>query len=105
MSEATARSISKINGFAIAPPRLLPLFLFILLVFLLSLIFVWSRVQVINLKYDISSLEGRLRLLGTETQQLRVEAASLRSPARIEQVALNELRLMLPRPEQVITVE
>jgi len=105
MSETILRPIPKINGFALRRPNLLPLFTFIAILLALSLFFVWSRIQVVNLAYDISSLEGRLRGMQQETQRLRLEAASLRSPGRIERVALNELGLRLPTPEQVITVD
>jgi len=105
MSDTTVRPIGKINGFSLGQPRLFPLFAFIAVLFLVSLLFVWSRIQVVNLKYDISSMEGRLRVLSHETQELRLEAATLRNPARIEVVALNELGLCFPTPEQVFTVD
>jgi cell division protein FtsL len=105
MSETILRPIPKINGFTLRRPNLLPLFTFIAILLAVSLFFVWSRIQVVNLAYDISSLEGRLRGMQQETQRLRLEAASLRSPGRIERVALNELGLRLPTPEQVITVD
>ena len=70
-----------------------------------SLFFVWSRVQVTSLDYEISQLESSLRGLRQETSNLRLEAASLRSPERIERVARKELNLRLPSAEQVITVD
>ena len=70
-----------------------------------ALFFVWSRLQVVNLEYGISSLEGRLRNLQQESRQLQLEVASLRNPVRIEQVARTRLGLRLPAPEQVVTVD
>lgn len=105
MSGILIGSLPKVNGFALHRPRLLPLFTFIAIVLAVAIFFVWSRIQVVNLAYDISSLEGRLRGLQQETQRLRLEAASLRSPARIERVAMNRLGLRLPASEQVVTVE
>lgn len=105
MSDTILRPIPKINGFTLRRPNLLPLFTFIAILLAVSLFFVWSRIQVVNLAYDISSLEGRLRGMQQETQRLRLEAASLRNPGRIERVAQNELGLRLPAPEQVITVD
>lgn len=105
MSESILRPIPKINGFPLHRPRLLPLFTFIALLLAVSLFFVWSRIQVVNLAYDISSLEGRLRSVQQETQRLRLEAASLRSLERIEMFAVKELGLRLPTSEQVITVK
>jgi cell division protein FtsL len=105
MSETTLRAIPKINGFPLHKPRLLPVLGFIGLLSLVSLFFVWSRVQVTSLEYDISHLEETLRQSRQETAQLTLEAATLSSPERIERVARNELGLRLPVPEQVITVD
>jgi cell division protein FtsL len=105
MSDTVLRTIPKINGFSLSRPKLLPLFVFIAILLATSLFFVWSRIQVINLQYDISSLEGRLRTLNQESRRLQLEAASLRNPGRVEQVARHDLGLHHPAPDQVITVE
>ena len=85
-------------------PPVLPMLGFIVLFLVLSLFFVWSRLQVLNLEYDISRLEGELRRGRQEASSLRLEAASLRHPGRIEQVARGDLQLMLPDPSQMIIV-
>ncbi|MBE0597349.1 MAG: cell division protein FtsL [Desulfuromonadales bacterium] len=105
MSETILRAIPKINGFTLHRPRLFPLFLFIAVLLVISLFFVWSRLQVVHLEYDLSSLEGRVRDLTHEERRLRVEAASLRNPGRIEHLAKNQMGLRLPAPAQVITVD
>lgn len=105
MAEVIARSIPKVTGFPLQQPRLFPLLAFVALLMGISLFFVWSRIQVVNLEYDISSLEGKLRSMQQESRQLTLEAASLRNPGRIEQVALNELGLRQPTLAQVVTVE
>lgn len=105
MSDTILRSIPKVNGFALQKPRIFPLLLFIAVLLAISLFFVWSRLQVLHLEYDIGSLESRVRELQQEGQRLRLEAASLRHPGRIEQVARNQMGLRQPFPEQVITVD
>lgn len=105
MSDVTLRALPKINGFALRRPNLLPVLGFIALLLAVSLFFVWSRVQVTGLEYEISRLEGDLRDARKETSQLRLEAASLSSPDRIERVARRDLGLRLPVAEQVITVD
>ena len=104
MSDATIRALPKINGFALRRPNLLPVLGFISLLLAVSLFFVWSRVQVTGLEYEISLLESSLRGVQQETSNLRLEAASLSNPERIERVARKELGLHLPSAEQVITV-
>jgi len=105
MSDVIARAIPKVNGFTLQRPRLLPLLAFVALLLVISIFFVWSRLQVVNLEYGISSLEGQLRSMEQESRRLRLEAASLRNPGRIELMARNELGLRLPTPDQVVTVD
>ncbi len=105
MSDTTIRVLPKINGFTLRRPNLAPVLGFIALLLVVSLFFVWSRVQVTSLEYEISQLESHLRDLRQETSNLRLEAASLSSPERIERVAKRELQLRLPSADQVITVD
>jgi cell division protein FtsL len=44
------------------------------------------------------------RVLGEANKKLRLEIATLKSYARIEKIALEELRMAKPRPEQVIVI-
>ena len=104
MIQTPSLSLPRFSGFVLQRPPLLPMLGFIVLFLLLSLFFVWSRLQVLNLEYGISSLEGQLRSGRQETTRLRLEAASLRHPGRIEQVAKSELGLRLPDPSQMIIV-
>lgn len=104
MSQAIARSLPRI-GLRLQRPRLLPLLMFIFLLAIIALFFVWSRIQVINFEYGISSLEGDLRAQRQQNQQLRLESASLRSPSRIERIARQKLGLHTPSAQQVIMVK
>ncbi|MEJ2201187.1 MAG: cell division protein FtsL [Desulfuromonadaceae bacterium] len=105
MSNATVRSLPKLNTVTVARPRLLSLFLFLAVLLVVSLFFVWSRITVVNLEYDISSLSSRLREMEQENQKLRLEAAHLRNPIRLEQVARTKLGLRMPTLEQVVIID
>jgi len=106
MSDVISRRLAPGNqGAVFRRAFLLPSFLFISLVFIISVFFVWSRVELVNLEYDISSMERKLRTLKQEERCLRLEVASLRSPSRIEQVARNDLGMKLPSPEQTVVVK
>ena len=78
----------------------------LLLLFLIggSLFYVWSRIQVIQLGYEISNALKVERTLTEENKKLRLEIATLKSYARIEKVAVEELRMTKPKPEQVIVI-
>jgi cell division protein FtsL len=69
-----------------------------------SLFYVWSRIQVIQLGYEISNTMKEERTLTESNKKLRLEIATLKSYARIERLALEELRMAKPRPEQVILI-
>lgn len=105
MTETTLGALPKINGFSLHRPRLLPMLGFVALLCVLSLLFVWCRVQATGLEYEISSLEESVRKANQETVELRLEVATLGTPQRLEQVALNDLGLRFPTPAQVNTVD
>jgi cell division protein FtsL len=83
------------------------LLVFILLMLFLiggSLFYVWSRIQVIQLGYEISNALKGERALNEESKKLRLEIATLKSYARIEKMAVEELRMAKPKPDQVIVI-
>jgi len=69
-----------------------------------SLFYVWSRIQVIRLGYEISSALKEEKALNEANKKLRLEIATLKSYARIEKVAVEQLRMTKPKPEQVIVI-
>lgn len=69
-----------------------------------SLFYVWSRIQVIRLGYEISSALKEEKTLTETNKRLRLEIATLKSYARIERLAVEELRMAKPKPQQVIVI-
>jgi cell division protein FtsL len=69
-----------------------------------SLFYVWSRIQVIQLGYEISNSLKEERGLIEANKKLRLEIATLKSYARIERLAVEELKMAKPKPEQVIVI-
>ncbi len=65
------------------------------------LTYVWQEVQRVRLAYEIEELRALRGELDELNRRLKVEIASLRSLARIEQKARAELGLELPRGNQV----
>jgi cell division protein FtsL len=105
MSGTLIRSVPKVGDLPLCRPRLSRIFLFLAVLVTVSLFFVWSRLQLVSLQYEISHLESRLREVHREVRCLHLETASLRSPARIQTVARTRLGLRNPTPEQVIYVK
>jgi len=69
-----------------------------------SLFYVWSRIQVIQLGYEISNALKKERALTEANKKLRLEIATLKSYARIEKIAAEELKMIKPKPDQVIVI-
>ena len=69
-----------------------------------SLLFVWSRLQVVQIGYEISQGNKIYQGLVKENQHLRVEVSSLQSPSRIAEIAKTKLGLTNPKQEQIIII-
>jgi cell division protein FtsL len=82
------------------------LFFILFLFFLIggSLFYVWSRIQVIQVGYEISNALKEERALAEANKKMRLEIAMLKSYTRIEKIAVEELGMSKPRPDQVIVI-
>jgi cell division protein FtsL len=69
-----------------------------------SLFYVWSRIQVIHLGYEISTALKEGKALTETNKRMRLEALTLKSNARIEKIAAEELKMVKPKPDQVIVI-
>ncbi len=96
-----------IPGKAKAPGKTSGLLVFCIITALIavSLFYVWSRILVINLGYDLSeAMDKRWKMVG-DNKKLHVEIALLKSPARIERIAQEELGMEKPLPGQIILMK
>jgi cell division protein FtsL len=64
----------------------------------IGLVYVWLRLKVRDLGYELSATRQVIERLQQEEHELNVEAASLDAPARLEQLA--RVRLGMTRPEK-----
>ncbi len=69
-----------------------------------SLFYVWSRIQVIQMGYEISSALREERALADANKKLRLEIATLKSYARVEKLAVEELKMAKPSADQVVVI-
>ena len=72
---------------------------------IVSVFHVWSRFKLVDLNLQTSEASRLLKETEQEQKRLKLEAASLRTPARIETIAKNELGMALPTGQQVIVVK
>jgi cell division protein FtsL len=71
---------------------------------MLVFLFVWERVDVVRLGYQIERLKVQKVLLERERDQLQVKFSALTAPERIAKVATDKLGLIPPQQGQVLMV-
>ena len=76
----------------------------VLLFMTCSIGYVWSNFEGTQLGYSISRLKGEEMRRLNLNRQLKVELAYLKSSERLERVALEELGMKWPAPEQVVVL-
>lgn len=69
-----------------------------------ALFYVWAHLTTVLLGYRISEAAEQLQSLREQNRSLRLEAASLRSPDRLERIAV-QFGLAPPVRSQVVEVE
>lgn len=105
MAPSHSSTITRVGAAPLIHRAMLPPMLCTILVLaLISIFFVWSRQQVLTLQYDIASIESSIRSARQEASKLQIEATMLRQPRRIEELARNELGLVMPDPRKIIVV-
>ena len=80
---------------------LLPVIIILAALVIATLFYVWCRLQAVRMGYDQSRVTAGLQQLEKENEELRGEAARLKSPERIERLARERLGLGYPSPEQI----
>ena len=68
-------------------------------------LFLWCRLTVIDMGYEISGLNKTGAVEREKNKRLRLELTRLKSPERIEAVAKGELGLIYPSGNQIIRVQ
>jgi len=73
------------------------------LIAVLSL-YIWCRLTVVRMGYDISRANMERSTLMEENRRLKIEYMRLKSPERIERIASTELGLVHPHQHQIVRV-
>jgi cell division protein FtsL len=69
-----------------------------------SIGYVWCNFEGTRLGYDLSELKNEEMRLQEINRKLKVELATLLSPEKLEKVAVKELGMVHPTPEQIATL-
>ena len=84
--------------------HLLPAVALMALVTAVGLVHVTGRVMVVDAGYRLSSAEAQSRVLQRENDRLKLELATLKTPARLERLAREKLGMGLPAAGAVLAV-
>jgi cell division protein FtsL len=85
---------------------MMSIWIFIMSFFITELLaYAWSRVQCIQIGYEISGHIDKQAELMTVQKNLKIELARLKSPKRIAKIARERLELATPSPEQIISIQ
>jgi len=78
----------------------------ILMFFFISELFLytWSRVQCVGIGYEISKAANHRKEFVAMQNNLNLELVSLKSPARIAEIAKTRFGLKMPTSEQMIII-
>lgn len=77
----------------------------LLLAMVLSIVHVWSRMKVLELRYAMTSLQKQTTELQQRINRTELVVAALKAPERLERVAKEELGMQLPAVGQVVFVQ
>ncbi len=69
------------------------------------MVYVGGKVQFYRLGYQIEELERQKRDLERANRSLQIEASSLSSPGRIEEIAVRKLGMARPARENIVVVK
>jgi cell division protein FtsL len=84
--------------------QLLPAVLLAVLFTGVGVLHVTSRICVVDIGYRFSSVESEIRALVHQSDQLKLEMATLKSPARFEKIAREKLGMVAPNAGAVWTI-
>jgi len=68
------------------------------------IMYVGGKVKIVRLGYQLEALERERRELERANRSLRIEASSLSSPARIEEIAIKRLGMVHPPKDNLVMV-
>jgi cell division protein FtsL len=69
------------------------------------MLYVGAKVKIVRLGYQLDLLDRERRNLERENRSLQIEASSLTSPARIEEIAVKRLGMTRPSKENIVIVK
>lgn len=86
--------------------RRVKLYCFLMILILLSsLVYVWTRIRVVQQGYEVSRLSKETEELSKQMSRLEAEIAALKSPKRLEGIARDHFGMRLPHGDEIVLIE
>lgn len=67
--------------------------------------YVWCRVQVVELGYQLSDIHRLHTRLLNDNKKLHLELARLKAPERVQRIAIEQLGLKQPTKDQIVVLQ
>jgi cell division protein FtsL len=67
--------------------------------------YVWCRVQVVELGYQLSEIHRQHTQLLNDNKKLHLELARLKAPERVQRIAIEQLGLKHPTKDQIVVLK
>ncbi len=80
-------------------------FTLLAVVVVLALLYVWTRIQVIQLGYEVSRIRKETTELAQQRDMLEAEVAAQKSAERLAEVAVQRFGMRLPNGDEVVIVQ
>lgn len=71
---------------------------------ILTFAFVWVRLKIVSISYEIHDLQAKERTLREECNTLSFKIHEARSPRRLEGIARSNFKMHPPRTDQIIVL-
>jgi cell division protein FtsL len=75
------------------------------LIVMMGLFAAWQHFKIVQNGYEVQKLEQARAAEDALNRKLRLEVETLRSPQRIERIALQDLHMVAPAPKDTLVIE
>lgn len=70
----------------------------------LAILFVWTRIQVIRLGYEVTRIRKEVSDLSEQKSRLEADIASLKAPERLERIAVETFGMRAPLSHEIVFI-
>ncbi len=80
-------------------------FLVVIIATVLTFTFVWVRLKIVSISYDIHDLQEKEKKLREESNSISLNIHQARSPYRLDAISRDKFHMGPPRTDQIIVMK